>query len=390
MPERAIVIVLGTADWDQPIATNQHYVTNELAKEFDVRFIESIGLRRPEWRLRDLRRIGRRLAALVTRREASAGVPRRREHIKVITPLILPIHTGAFARVNQYLLGRVMDRAAQGVAPAKLLWTYSPVTYGAEERFDGFVYHCVDLLGEVNGISSEVIERAERRIAPIVDTSIATTETVASSLRVRGHEPILWPNVADTSAIDGARSGAGDRVAGRVVFAGNLAPQKVDFPLLRLLVEHDVDLHLAGPIAEGGGESSKEVEDLVRRGATYHGSLSLHDLSGLYWSSCVGLIPYVINDYTRGVSPLKTFEYLAAGLAVVSTAVPSVSEQQGHVAIRNGGVDFLNAVTHFSSPPSSAQEAARAKIAQQNSWVGRGSTAREVARSLVARKLSRH
>jgi teichuronic acid biosynthesis glycosyltransferase TuaH len=47
------VLVLGTAEWNSPIATNQHYVVRELARAHDVRFVESMGLRRPRLDGRD-------------------------------------------------------------------------------------------------------------------------------------------------------------------------------------------------------------------------------------------------------------------------------------------------------------------------------------------------
>jgi teichuronic acid biosynthesis glycosyltransferase TuaH len=385
MRDRITVVILGTADWDQPIATNQHYLTNELAKDFDVRFVESIGLRRPELRIRDVRRMAGRLAKMVRRRSASGSRGRPRDHITVVTPFVLPLHSGLCARLNRHLLRRVIDRALAGASSTKILWTYSPVTYGVEERFDGFVYHCVDLLETVNGISAAVIDQAERHIAPLLDNSIATTDVVAESLRARGHKPVLWPNVADTATIEGSRPTTDTRAPGRVVFAGNLAPQKVDFALLSFLLKNNIDLHLAGPIAEGGGESGSQVEELIGLGATYHGAMSLLELSALYWSSCVGLIPYVINDYTRGVSPLKTYEYLAAGLSVVSTALPSVSEIEGHVAVASGPANFLAAVLRDTAPPSAADWAARSEIAKRNSWVGRGATARGMVHDLAAR-----
>ena len=46
-PKSPLVLILGTAEWNAPIATNQHYVTRELARAFDILFAEGVGTRRP-------------------------------------------------------------------------------------------------------------------------------------------------------------------------------------------------------------------------------------------------------------------------------------------------------------------------------------------------------
>jgi glycosyltransferase involved in cell wall biosynthesis len=47
------------------------------------------------------------------------------------------------------------------------------------------------------------------------------------------------------------------------------------------------------------------------------------------WDAC--LLPYVMNEHTRFVSPTKTLEYLAAEKPVVSTAVNDVIAMHGEV-----------------------------------------------------------
>ena len=39
-----------------------------------------------------------------------------------------------------------------------------------------------------------------------------------------------------------------------------------------------------------------------------------------------GLIPYKINEFTKGVFPTKLFEYLGAGIPVISTPIPEVNQ----------------------------------------------------------------
>ena len=47
----------------------------------------------------------------------------------------------------------------------------------------------------------------------------------------------------------------------------------------------------------------------------------------------VALIPYMLNEYTRSVFPLKVYEYLAAGKPVVASGVPSVSTLAPHLTL---------------------------------------------------------
>jgi len=58
----------------------------------------------------------------------------------------------------------------------------------------------------------------------------------------------------------------------------------------------------------------------------------------------VGLIPFVVNELTRAVNPIKLREYLAAGLPVVSAPLPEV-KQYGHlVHIADGAGAFTAAI----------------------------------------------
>jgi len=373
---RAAVLVLGTADWDQPIATNQHYVAREIAVEYDVVFSESMGLRRPEIAMRDIRRIWKRLR----KPRAGVGATRRARpsSLSVVVPMTVPVHTVATRAFNRAMLHRAVGGWLSYDGP-KVLWAYSPLTYGLEDHADAVIYHCVDLLGEVPGIPNVLIESEERRLAARADAVVASSGVVRTHLENVGFtDVLLWGNVADTEPIFARADSGIERVPGRAVFAGNLTTSKVDFDLLRSLVDAGVDLHLAGPIGEGGGDAHAAVATLTGLGATYHGHLDYESLADLYWTSSVGLIPYRINDYTRGVSPLKTFEYLAAGMAVVSTPVPSVTARDGVVFVHPAGAAFVDAVQQALAVPSADDLETRVEIARQNSWSVRGVAVRQL------------
>lgn len=379
---RPLVLVLGTADWDQPIATNQHYATRELAREFDVIFVESMGLRRPRLSRRDLGRVWRRI-----RRQRSAAVPDSvravPDGLTVVSPLVLPFHGRLAAVANRRLLDRALS-AHSRLGVAFFLLTYTPTTYGWERRAARTLYHCVDLLGELPGVSRRVVHRAERALAATGAQAAASSAAVGDALMSRGFQRVLdWPNVADSEVF--LAKWAESRVPNTACFAGNLTVAKIDFTLLEEVLDAGIELHLAGPIAEGGEPSAHLVQRLVDRGAKYHGRLGLDALAVLLGSSMVGLAPYSLNSYTLGISPLKVYEHLAAGNAVVSTAVPSVIAREGHVVVAGSHAEFVSQVVAFAREPMtpSALEARRA-IAELHSWSGRGAELRGVFRGAVA------
>jgi len=377
------ILVLGTADWNQPIATNQHYVVRELAQKNPLTFVESMGLRTPELSVRDVKRAARRLSpSKPTGTRATRAIP---AGVTVVSPKAIPRHVGLARQFN----ARVVDRFAEEWASSsefRILWTYSPVTYGLEQVADAVVYHCVDLLGKVEGIPEQLIDSSERTLTQRADVAIGSSGRVVEHLKEIGFPSVVsWPNVADTKIISEHRPPEVQRQRGRVVFAGNLSTTKIDFDLLRAVAESGADLHLAGPIAEGGGSADSEVRDLERAGATYHGMLSLDALADLYWTADVGLIPYALNPYTSGVSPLKTYEYLAAGLTVVSTALPSMNPVQNAVLVSDSRASFLTDLSVALGDDNSDGHESRIALANAHSWSQRGVEARTIITELEAR-----
>lgn len=58
----------------------------------------------------------------------------------------------------------------------------------------------------------------------------------------------------------------------------------------------------------------------------------------------VAVIPYVLNERTRAINPLKAYEYLAAGRPVVATALPELRGFGSVVRIARGRNDFVTQV----------------------------------------------
>lgn len=91
------------------------------------------------------------------------------------------------------------------------------------------------------------------------------------------------------------------------------------------------------------------------------------ELPSLLAAADIAMIPFVINDLIRGTSPIKLYEYLAAGVPVVATPMPEVLPyvETGAVACAEGPTEFARVVKDLAATanPDRCQE-----IARKSSW----------------------
>ena len=366
------VVILSTADFASAVWTNKQYLARELARRMPVTYIETFGTRQPTFGAADLRRM---LGRLRSNRSVEASSPTT-SGVDVVRPKVIPFHGSAALRVvNKYLVKHLPVETDGAV-----LWTFSPVTYGLEERFARTVYHSADLLHTQHS-SPEVCLAAEAALLTKADCVIASSLGVQNHLRSMGRDDVLlWENVADTALFEAAH----ETRQPRAVFAGNLTTSKVDFELLRSLATAGVSVIVAGPTSIDGTSAQREMEDLLALpNIHYVGSLPPGELARVLASSMVGLIPYRLNEYTAGVFPMKVYEYLAAGLRVVSTALPSLEQTASDDVVLAGGESFVNAVqSGFDSWSEHAMTRRRA-LARSHSWQARGEQALNLIEGLL-------
>ncbi len=104
----------------------------------------------------------------------------------------------------------------------------------------------------------------------------------------------------------------------------------------------------------------------------------------------VCLIPYIVDDHTRYMHPLKTLEYLAAGRPVVSTPLPALSIYEEHVTLAGDTDTFIAAVERALAEDSPEKRAARAAYAANHTWENRLEKISSLIESKLARQSGNH
>jgi glycosyltransferase involved in cell wall biosynthesis len=88
----------------------------------------------------------------------------------------------------------------------------------------------------------------------------------------------------------------------------------------------------------------------------------------------VAMIPFMIDDLIKATSPIKLYEYLAAGLPVISTPMPEVLPfvEPGVVTCAESAAEFAQAAEELRSTAATLR---RQEVARQHTWVQRFQTA---------------
>src|SRR4029079_12462458 len=101
-----------------------------------------------------------------------------------------------------------------------------------------------------------------------------------------------------------------------------------------------------------------------------HPPMPREDVAGLLWAADVGLVPHVHSRLTAGMSPLKLYESLAAGLPVAGSDLPPMRGVDPRVTLVPEGGDLAAAV-RAALAQGRAGERERLEFVAANSWRGR-------------------
>ena len=111
------------------------------------------------------------------------------------------------------------------------------------------------------------------------------------------------------------------------------------------------------------------------------GEVPYRALPELFGKWRAGLIPFRRNTLTDATDPIKLYEYLSAGLPVVSTPLPEVLRHGALVQVAAGAGEFAEALDRSIESQDEQQAALRFTRSRAESWISR---AREVVAAAAA------
>lgn len=169
-----------------------------------------------------------------------------------------------------------------------------------------------------------------------------------------------------------------------VGYAGSI-DERFDLEIVRYAVESlpEVRFLFVGRVTNNEAKQALEKYSNVE----FKGSQLPEKVPQFIKDMDVCIIPYVRNEVTRGVYPLKINEYLAAGKPVVMTDFAEISELKAVVKVSISKEDFLNSLNAALTDNSNEDNIRRIDFARKNSWHQKAEELSEIIEGLKVKGL---
>jgi glycosyltransferase involved in cell wall biosynthesis len=233
-----------------------------------------------------------------------------------------------------------------------IFWYYTPMAFEFSNSFTPkmVVYDCMDELSAFK-FAPPRIRHIEQQLLRQADVVFTGGASLYEAKKASHHNIHSFPSSIDKAHFQAARGAMPEPedqagINGIKMGFYGVIDERFDQELIREISAKrpDWQIVLIGPVVKIDPEMLPRADNIH-----YLGSKSYHELPSYLSGWDLALIPFLLNESTRFISPTKTPEYLAAGKPVVSTAIRDVVFPYGETGLVSIGDDaetFISAIEY--------------------------------------------
>lgn len=232
------------------------------------------------------------------------------------------------------------------------------------------IYYCFDEITTAGDWMSRHGQRYEESFIQRVDAVVTTSETLRQVKSAGQPHTYCVKNGVNFDLFNQTRQLA-QRQPPRKPIVGYLgyADNRIDIDLMEYCARQlpNVEFQFIGEVSEP--LLPQRLKDLPN--VTFIPPRQPADLPPLLAQWSVGIIPFLCNKHTYTIYPLKINEYLAAGLAVVSTPFSLLDDFDPVIDVAPTPERFVDALQRALTDNSTERIQQRVSMAHRNSWAER-------------------
>lgn len=321
-------------DYNRHPSSTQHLI-NEIKKTYEVQWVNSIGMRKPQLNPTDLTRILEKLSGKNT--SLYPAEPIDFKNLRLVKPIVYPLAENPMLRTfNKFLLKQKLHKK-NGVRRIVWLTLPSAVDYLDVTESDLVVYYCCDDFNSLNGVDHEVVSLKEKELIEKADIIFTTSDELYKKMEFE--KTHMLPHGVHEMFFN-VKQKELDKKNVTMGFYGGI-DSRIDFNLIKKLLNNNsnLSLEMVGHLASDVDEAFFEHPRIKRFSASKH-----EDLVKKIANWDVLLLPFLHNGYSDCCNPLKLREYLATGKPIITTEIPAVKEYENFLEIREGFDEWVKGI----------------------------------------------
>jgi teichuronic acid biosynthesis glycosyltransferase TuaH len=402
MNEGTDIVMLALARWDGPYASTAFSLAQELSKNNRVFYIDNpftlkdvaTNLHKPQ--------IQSRLTPLFTGQHIGKQIYDHNPNlINLRTKAVIPINFipygklySSLSRVNNHVVNQALRSAIKRYDISRFIFinSFNPFYLQDVTEFNPelTVYHCVDNIAESKYIGKHG-KVLEADIMREYDVTITTSKKLHEMALRHASNVYCLPNAADFNhfqkavhepllrpvELKGLESKKIIGYIGHVDF-------RIDYELLNTLSRTHADkiILMVGPEHEADKDKLERLPNVISTGKKSFSDLPAY----LKYIDCA-IIPFLRNDLTASIYPLKLNEYLAAGKPIVTTGFsPDLEDFGNTIRVENTIDGFVRTVGEEIATDAEPKRKLRMEMASHNTWEARVEKFWEIVTPLIENK----
>lgn len=357
------VVILAAVEWHF-IAQAQQILARRIAERgFNVVYVEPFPHRYPGPREipKALVRVARGLGASDTA-GYSDSTP---DNLHIVSTLSFPETNRAFRWINRRLfVPRVAEEIRSLSTSPLIVQCWKPLAgyldLSRQLAPSLLIYSCIENYPHQYTARPHYVD-VEQALLKEADQVIAISEYVAKRLREHRDDLLIRDAAVDFKLFDQAATGPKSQFE-RLCFFGAVS-NRLDFGIIKGIAEAGYEVLLLGPVRNAPIDPENPPPNIE-----CHPPVPMERVPEIIADSDCILLPYVLDEYTKGVRFAKLYECLATGKPIIATPIPTLKRFKDLIYLEDGLDGFLAVLNKLESLESEDKYERRREIARQNTW----------------------
>jgi len=275
-------------------------------------------------------------------------------------------------RLNQFVVLAPFKRLLKkrGMLPSAIMTSLNPfMGLGVNKYFPNtpHTYYCFDEIKAAHYLKI-FGGKAEELLLHKIDAAIFTSDYLRKTKGANLKNTKVIKNGVHYNNFSKHKRILRSNIPPRVGYLGSI-DDRFDISLMESVIKRlpEIDFHFIGRVVYKQVQQKLGIYTNVK----FFPPVNSEDVPPIMAGMDVGIIPYLKNDFTVAVYPLKVNEYLSVGLPVIMTTFAELPEFSEIVDFADDTETFVNCIKKSLSIDSEEKVNQRLNFASSNSWTQR-------------------